>query len=59
MMENPLTSEHTKCPLAHEAKLDHQLKILQDTNVIQESTGSLWGAPTFLVFKEDEQGNPS
>ena len=46
--------------LAHEAELDHQLQILLDGNVIQESTGSFMGEGVlvFLVFKEDKQGNP-
>ena len=43
---------------AHEEELDRQLQKLKDANVIQESAGSLWGSPAFVVFKHDKEGNP-
>ena len=43
---------------AHEEELDRQIKKLLDASVIQESNGSLWGAPAFVVFKDDKEGNP-
>ena len=53
----PVNRQAFKMSPAHKEELEHQLKKLLDTGVIHESTGSLWGVPSFLVFKKDEQGN--
>ncbi len=55
---HPVNIRTYRMPPAHEKELERQIKILLDAGIIQESEGSLWGAPAFIVYKEDEEGNP-
>ncbi len=54
----PVNRRAFRMPPANEAELERQLSILREAEIIQPSSGSLWGAPAFVVYRHDEQGNP-